>query len=241
LGWNTDAERGLKQFAQSIIGSDAKGDDSPWHDAIASEFWQVARTGVPPKRLHDCRATRERPHLDGELEDPLWQDAKIMVCDSVVEGHSTKVRWSFDTEFLYVAIQAENSAGTPEPEPNLKRTRDMNLSGFDRVELLFDLDRDYQTYFRMAVDCRGMTTDDCCGDLTWNPKWYVAHKRNAKGWTAEIAIPLMELSASAINSNSLWCVNATRITPGVGVAGWSKPTGVTPKPEGMGLLRFEMP
>ena len=48
------------------------------------------------------------------------------------------------------------------------------LAPFDRVCLLLDVDRDYSTYYHLQIDQRGCTREDCWGDVTWNPKWYVA-------------------------------------------------------------------
>ena len=76
--------------------------------------------------------------------------------------------------------------------PRCKRARDADLSRFDRVSLLLDLDRDYQTYFHLQIDQRGAVAEDCWGDRTWDPRWFVACKPGPDGWTAEAAIPLLE-------------------------------------------------
>jgi len=36
----------------------------------------------------------------------------------------------------------------------------------------------------------------------------------------------------------LWAMNVVRTVPGKGVQAWSGPAGVTPRPEGMGLMTF---
>ena len=54
------------------------------------------------------------------------------------------------------------------------RPRDADLRPYDRVSLLLDLDRDYATYFHLQVDQRGCVCEDCWGDRTWNPRWFVA-------------------------------------------------------------------
>ena len=68
------------------------------------------------------------------------------------------------------------------------------MTGHDRVDILLDLDRDYQTYYRFQVDHRGCLAEDCWGDKTWNPKYFVGFDATDTGWTAEIAIPFIELT-----------------------------------------------
>ena len=104
--------------------------------------------------------------------------------------------------------------------------------------ILLDLDRDYQTYFHLQIDQRGAVAEDCWGDRTWNPTWFVACKSGPDGWTAEAAIPLKELTGDAPTIGKAWAVNVVRILPGRGVQAWSLPADVRPRPEGMGLLLF---
>ena len=103
---------------------------------------------------------------------------------------------------------------------------------------MIDLDRDYQTYYQLQVDQRGALAEDCWGDRTWNPKWFVAVNAEETGWTAEIAIPLSELTGDIITPGKLWAINVVRTVPGKGVQAWSGPAGVTPRPEGMGIMTF---
>jgi hypothetical protein len=114
----------------------------------------------------------------------------------------------------------------------------MYLRGHDRVSIMLDLDRDFQTYYHLQIDQRGALGEDCWGDQSWNPKWYVAVDSDANGWTAEIAIPLAELTADSIVVGKTWACNVVRVTPGKGVMSWSRPADVDPRPEGMGLLMF---
>ncbi len=88
-----------------------------------------------------------------------------------------------------------------------KRTRDADLSGHDRVDLLIDLDRDYQTYYRFQIDHRGCLAEDCWGDKTLNPKYHVAFVSTETGWTAEIAIPFVEMTGERPSHGKTWAVN----------------------------------
>ena len=118
-----------------------------------------------------------------------------------------------------------------------KRARDADLTGHDRVDLMIALDRDYQTYYRFQVDHRGCLAEDCWGDRSWNPKYFVAFTPTDAGWTCEFAIPLVELTGE--RATRAWAVNVSRVVPGVGVQTWSGPADADPRPEGMGLLQFQ--
>jgi photosystem II stability/assembly factor-like uncharacterized protein len=149
----------------------------------------------------------------------------------------TQAMFAFDSHYLYIAVQCVHPEGKQAPKLE-KRSRDMNMDGSDRVSIMLDLDRDYQTYFHFQVDQRGALAEDCWGDKTWNPKWLVATHSEATGWTTEIAIPLHELSGIPLTVGRVWACNVTRTIPGKGIQAWSIPADAIPRPEGMGLLQF---
>jgi photosystem II stability/assembly factor-like uncharacterized protein len=229
----------------------APGTD-PWRDCLAAELWMTDRTLIPtqPKPLGVCRHTELRPMLDGKLDDACWQDLKplsLTVASSGMDkpdemkafgvGYKTETRFAYDDRFLYIAISCSHPVGQ-KVEPVAKRTRDADMTGHDRVDILLDLDRDYQTYYRFQVDHRGCLAEDCWGDKTWNPKYFAAFNSTDTGWTAEIAIPLIELTGDRPSHGRVWAANVSRIVPGKGIQSWSGPADDTPRPEGMGLLQF---
>ena len=242
----------------------ARGAD-PWRECVLLESWLVNRAGqAPPKPVAACKKA-VRPHLDGKLNDDCWQDAVPAYlattagelgidfgCREIIErdakekrtkpvGESadagTKALFAFDDEYLYVAVVCRHPAGMKREKLD-KRGRDADLRSFDRVSLLIDLDRDYQTYYQLEIDQRGAVAEDCWGDKTWDPKWFVAVNPEETGWTAEVAIPLSELTGETMSPGKMWAMNLVRTVPGKGVQAWSGPAGVTPRPEGMGLLTF---
>lgn len=233
---------GGRGWLRSFLGEQAgqRGAD-PWRDAARMELWLLERGGVPPRPTAAAKRTGERPHLDVQFEDACWHDATAIplrpTAGSGNDGHETKARFAYDDEFLYVAIEAKFPEGS-RPEPVARRTRDMDLSQSDRVELLLDLDRDYQTYCRFCVDARGALAEDCWGDASWNPRWYVAFRSNAEGFAIEAAIPLAELTGEPPGLGKTWAMNVVRMVPGHGVLAWSVPADVTPRPEGCGVLMF---
>jgi hypothetical protein len=244
VGRHNDALSGIREYFKNAQGAAAMppGVD-PWRDSLAAELWLTDRTQVPlaPKPLGTSQRSELRPLLDGKLDDACWRDAKPVVLNGLskdmAESFRSDVRYAHDNQFLYVAVSCSHPEGL-RVEPVSRRTRDADLTGHDRVDLLLDLDRDYQTYYRFQVDHRGCIAEDCWGDRSWNPKYFVAFHSTATGWSAELAIPLHELTAELPSHGRTWAMNATRVVPGKGVQTWSGPVDSSPRPEGMGLLQF---
>lgn len=216
----------------------------PWQKAAAAEYWLAFPDQKPPKPILQCPRVQTRPYLDGDLSDACWQEIKPVVLSDAVEkttkDYTTEIRLAHDQDFLYVALSCTHPPEFHVP-PVKARPRDGDLRSYDRVSLLLDLDRDYSTYFHLQVDQRGCVFEDCWGDRSWNPKWFVAVRSNKTSWTIEAAIPLSQLTGKAITTGEAWACNVVRILPQRGVQAFSLPADVEPQPEGMGLLLFQQP
>jgi photosystem II stability/assembly factor-like uncharacterized protein len=241
------ARRNLGQFEparQWYLKFRDSQNDGPWRDAAAAELWLENRSGLSPKPALTCRQTTVRPFLDGDFEDGCWQGVEtVRLHDAVgatTKDYATEVRLAYDRDFLYLAVRCRHPAGKQVPKVRA-RPRDADLRPYDRVSLLLDLDRDYSTYFRLEVDQRGCVCEDCWGDLSWNPRWFVAVRSERTEWRVEAAIPMMELSGDTITIGRAWACNVVRTLPGRGVQAFSTPADVQPRPEGMGLLLFTAP
>jgi photosystem II stability/assembly factor-like uncharacterized protein len=214
----------------------------PWHDAAEAELWLAGRHPQAPRKLARCRLTDARPYLDGEFDDACWQGVKPLMLDNAVgsttKEYTTEALFAYDQEFLYVAVRCKHPRGK-QVAPLKVRPRDADVESFDRVSLLLDLDRDYATYFHLQIDQRGCMREDCWGELSWNPRWFVAVKNGEDSWQVEVAIPLGELTGQRVALNSAWAFNLVRVVPGQGVQSWSQPADVRPRPEGMSLLLFQ--
>jgi photosystem II stability/assembly factor-like uncharacterized protein len=215
--------------------------DGPWRDAAAAELWLTNRVGPPPKPVALCRPVSARPYLDGRLDEACWTEGKPLKFGNAVgdtaREYPTEAWLAFDKEFLYLALRCRHPADRHVPLVQL-RPRDADLRSYDRVSLLLDLDRDYATYFQLQIDQRGCVCEDCWGDRTWNPRWFVAAHSDQTSWQIEAAIPLAELTGDNVTAGKAWACNLVRVLPGRGVQAWSLPADVQPRPEGMGLLLF---
>ena len=256
--WDTPKKWLSRYLSESAtpLGSQTvvRGTD-PWRDCAMAELWLNNRTigSSPAKPIAHAPKSEARPNLDGKLDDPCWDGVKPLVLSTTsgdlelsttkdekskfASEYTTKAWFSCDNGHLYVAVQCTHPAGKRVP-PVEKRDRDMDLRRYDRVSIMLDMDRDYQTCYHLQIDQRGCLAEDCWGDPSWNPKWFVAVHSDETIWTAEAAIPWHELTGNPPTAGNTWATNVTRIVPGRGVQAWSTPADARPRPEGMGLLQF---
>ncbi|QDU24062.1 YCF48-related protein [Urbifossiella limnaea] len=251
VGKHAEADAFLREYFKGSDAATMPPGQDHWRDCLAAELWLADRTLVPtpPKPVAGSAFTETRPLLDGKLDDPCWQAAKVLPLTATsasnrpddaaafAAGYKTEAKFAHDGQYLYVAVSCAHPAGKAVAAV-AKRDRDADMTGRDRVDITLDLDRDYQTYYRFQVDQRGCLAEDCWGDRTWNPKYFVAFVPGEAGWTCEFAIPLAELTGDRLGGRA-WAVNVSRVVPGAGVQTWSGPADAEPRPEGLGLLRFE--
>lgn len=215
-----------------------------WRGCAQTELWLVDRQEQPPKALWNCRQASSKPRLDGRLDDAVWRAAEVVDLRS---PQREDAEWgavamlAYDDEFLYVGLSCTRAPGFHYDTSDRPRPRDPDLSDHDRVELLVDVDRDFATYYRLAIDHRGWVAESCWHDATWNPGWFVASGGDENAWTAEAAIPLAELVADAQAAKTVWAVGVQRIVPGVGFQSWTQPSAPEVMPEGFGYLIFHAP
>jgi photosystem II stability/assembly factor-like uncharacterized protein len=238
----------------------------PWHRTALGEVWLASPNALSPKPVAACRRTTQPPVLDGRLEDDCWSvsrpipllsSSEAAMSDSYVGSHnaptirpggiktaapsSANSAWiSYDDKYVYLAARLQRVAELPADLPvHAGRTFDEDLSPFDRVAFLLDIDRDYDTAYRFEIDQRGHTRDACWEHQGWNPKWHVACHGDDNEWSFEAAIPLDQLMPEAPTPGATWSVGVVRIMPAVGLQSWTHPAAERPRMETLGLLRFE--
>lgn len=237
LGYANPAQRYFLSL-RSLPQNDA------WRRCSQTEEWFNKSEGLPPpKSLGSCRKAENRPHLDGLLDEPAWEDADRLTLASAAEdkddAKATNVCIVYDDQFLYVGIQCPKTANydySPDEHP---RPRDADLSARDGVTIRLDVDRDYTTAFELAVDHRGWTHDACWNDATWNPTWFVAAADDDANWSIEAAIPLAQLTSEPPAARQVWAASIVRTIPRVGEQTWSGAAESAQSPDRFGLLIFE--
>jgi hypothetical protein len=212
----------------------------PWAEVAAAESWVTNRVGPAPRPVGVCSRTEVRPLLDGVLDEPCWSGKPLAfknAAGDTLKTYPTEAWLAYDRDYLYLALCCRQP---PEKyvAPVSPRSRDADIRGFDHVSLILDLDRDYATYYRLEVDQRGCVAEDCWGDRSWDPQWYVAIHSGAGSWQIEAAIPLAELCGHAVKPGEIWAFNLVRVIPGKGIQAFSTPADVEPHTDGLGLLMF---
>ena len=213
-----------------------------WQAAVAAERWIQSGKGPPPVPVARIAACQNAPHLDGQIDEPLWQTALPLALTSQLGDDGdwpAEVRLAYDQEFIYCAVRCARAPGVDYATETEPRIRDAQLADRDHVDLLFDVDRDRATYFRLSIDHRGHCSDACWGDVSWNPQWYIAHHSDREWWTVEVAIPLAELIDPALDRQGTWCCGLQRTVPGVGFQSWTRNASVAIDASGFGLLSFD--
>jgi photosystem II stability/assembly factor-like uncharacterized protein len=214
---------------------------SSWRANAAAELWRSEPTSACPKSLVHCRRIQQKPYLDAMLNDAAYNGIERVELHSPYHDDETWrsfVLTAYDDEFLYFAGRCERTAGQADAATSA-RQRDADLTAVDRVEIYLDIDRDFSTYYSLAVDERGWIGDAFLEDTTWNPHWYVAQATDTGGWSFEAAIELSELAGSAPNAGTAWAIGLQRVSPRLGFQAATFPAAPRCQPEGFGLFRFE--
>jgi photosystem II stability/assembly factor-like uncharacterized protein len=224
---------GRTAFANDIYRPFA-GQPGPglWPRAALTEQWLIQPVNEPALPIRSLYAARQRPILDGLLSDPCWETAEELATGSPNPAASSSdqregtsgpalLMLAYDRSYLYVAGTVPRAqSGGDFPEVAKQRSHDTPLDGHDRITLVLDVDRDYNTAWEWTIDERGLTRDACCGDDSWNPRYFLASQADPDAWRFELAIPWDELVAEAPTSSTRMAWRVRRVIPGVGWQDW---------------------
>ncbi len=206
-----------------------------------TQSWRISASAelalLQPERevlKSTCQLHRgQRPRLDGQLDDLLWQQATAITLqnhhDNLLTPASTAcVKLAYDDAFLYVALLVGREPSIEYPPASRTRQRDSDLDRYDRVELQIDIDRDYATAWQLTIDHRGWANECFLQNESWDPTWYigVAPEESARDpWVVEAALPWSSLGGSRPTADSPWCVTIGRMIPGIGRQTWPPDSG----------------
>ena len=216
------------------------------HSLLArAELQAMHGAATVPVPVTNVQRTATRPYLDGNLDEQCWQNAtEIHLHSDASTPNSVAdclLMVSWDAEFIYLGARAEFTGDDHKTlDRTAARSHDADHGLRDRIQILFDVDRDYATGFQFTIDEAGQTSDYCWRSRNWNPQWFVAENADETSWRFEAAIPHGEMKLQPVRAGELWAVRMQRIVPGTLEQTLSnkyeseQPTNT----RGFGLLRF---
>lgn len=193
------------------------------------------------------------PKIDGVLDDPAWdgiepltefyQNIRRMRAYQI-SGQSEAYIGHRDGK-LYIGVK-----GYEPSTENLTAAatqRDENSWEDDCVELFFDPNRDYTTYYQIVINSLGTVFDQYNdgqtpgGDQGWNGNFAHAVKVNETYWSLEIEIPLDQFGQAAPKSGAVWGANLARIriANASEYGQWAPTYGSALRPDRFGFLVFD--
>jgi hypothetical protein len=241
-------QRGMNAQALGFLGAYRENGDpekpaDAWSEAAASEAVIAQAGNGQTRRTLKCLTARMPPVLDGVLSDDCWQQAKelrLTTAANANDGSSAIAFLAHDSEHLYFAASIPRAPNVAYSGPlKAGRIHDADLTGHDRIVLAFDVDRDYATWYTIAIDERGWVNERCWDDVTWNPKMWIEVAADETHWRIEAAFPFDEMMPPSPRRRDAWGVGIVRVIPSEGVQGWTHPASASPRAESFGVVRFE--
>ncbi len=160
------------------------------------------------------------PAIDGRLDDAVWQDSASIgnfiqyePREGVPATDQTEIHVAYDDHNLYFAVRAW-SAEPNKIVANIMR-RDGDLSNDESVQIFLDTFLDRRNAFFFAINPLGAEVDGLVRNegeevnFEWDGLWDAVTARDAKGWTAEIAIPFKTLRFNHADEQ-VWGLNVRR-------------------------------
>jgi hypothetical protein len=185
--------------------------------ALAS-FQQADSTEKIPYRVPKVSATAR---IDGELNEPFWQDAVVVEAkyevspgENIPAPVKTEAFLVYADNYIYVGIRAYD------PDPLAIRAhitdRD-NIWSDDWVLILFDTFNDNRRTYDYACNPFGIQADmiesTSGGGGSWDAIWESDGKITAEGYVVEMAIPFSSLSFQRSEGDQIWGFDLVRSYP----------------------------
>lgn len=154
------------------------------------------------QKRHTATRTHAPPRIDGKLDDPAWQDARVddrftqnFPDEARRPSQRTELRVLYDDRALYIAVRCFDDHPEGIVERLTRRDRDTDA---DKVAIEISSKNDRISAYEFVVNVSGVLADAVRFDDTnwssdWDGLWLGAAARDAHGWTAEYMIPLKTL------------------------------------------------
>mgnify|MGYP006285339651 CR=1 FL=1 len=173
-----------------------------------------------PARSYQLQAlrTRRTPTIDGRLQEPIWETADAATGFTQFKpdpgqpaSRRTRVRILYDDEAIYIGARLYD-----DPDSVVARVAQRDDFGYsDRLFVFFDSYNDDRTAFAFGVTPAGSRFDlffsgGTNQDADWDAVWTASAQIDSLGWTAEMRIPLNQLSFDPGKQTATWGFNAIR-------------------------------
>jgi Domain of unknown function (DUF5916)/Carbohydrate family 9 binding domain-like len=158
-------------------------------------------------------------HVDGEMNEPAWQDAALADNFSMVlpmdTSHAkvkTEVRMAYDAQNIYIIAVCYLTKPGPYMVESLRR--DFNFGRNDNFIFFIDPFDDRTNGFTFGANAAGAQWDGTLydggsADLSWDNKWVSVVKNYADKWIFEAAIPFKTIRYKKGIKN--WGINFSRL------------------------------
>jgi hypothetical protein len=191
----------------------------------------AADVSRPNREQYQIQAERARRPIDvdGLLTDEAWRDAPMIdsfTQQEPVDGEPaterTEVRLLYDSENLYIAVHAFDSA--PDRVVATEMRRDSSrVMDEDNFQVILDTFRDSRSGYMFVTNPLGAKLEqqifeegggNARGSASnvnkdWNGVWDAAARRTSDGWIAELAIPMVTLRSPDVAVQT-WGINFSR-------------------------------
>jgi len=155
----------------------------------------------------------EAPEIDGKLNDPAWQDLQTIPLE--LQGYPSMPRLDLkvyrDAKNLYIAYRRDDATRRGVPVTNADKP--WAASGArplkDEYVKIYPTDTKLKRIVEYVVGRSGARSDslyrpgDKKGDNAWQGKWRSKVTVEGSQWTAELAIPLADLSDAGLDPKAL--------------------------------------
>jgi len=166
----------------------------------------------------------QAPKLDGTLDDPLWQSAKIISnfrqkepLESEQATEKTEVRVLYTRTAVYFGIHCYDS--TPSRIVATELRRDVSQDLDDHFEILINSKHDRRGGYVFEINPLGTQSDGLVEEQSgveipdfdpgWDGVWTSEARITADGWTATIEIPFTTLNFTK-SKDIVWGLNFKR-------------------------------
>jgi uncharacterized protein DUF5916/cellulose/xylan binding protein with CBM9 domain len=173
-----------------------------------------------PAASHEIRALRttQPPIIDGALTDEAWSQAEPASDftqrdpdEGMPATERTEIRILYDDEALYIGARMFDSQAVLIARRLSSRDGDADA---DHVDIYLDPMHDHLTGVTFRVSASNVQRDailhnDTWQDSAWDAVWQSQVSVDARGWSAEMRMPLSQLRFPA-SDRQTWGVNVER-------------------------------